>query len=261
MFQHALASDGKDAYNDREAFFIVSQPNRLLIVANTFEGLTAAVPALLESVNYEVLGIGPNWTYVPADKKDRLAFQIKLADRPSYYIRGASPTSGQTYGVSTIFGEKLSDPADEPVDVSYKQQGISLRNMGTSMPQFPGHAMQAYHRAHRRPHARPPRPDGFLAKTRLGPDSTRPPASKANAGELWINTDTEVKVFLSSGTKWEPQDLSEVGITDMSVPFVRELVLEEMKKVTAANFAEHPDGIAVFGPEPVDGGGYATLAT
>lgn len=42
----ALKNDGSNAYNDREAFFIRSEPERLLIVANTAAGLGVAAPAL-----------------------------------------------------------------------------------------------------------------------------------------------------------------------------------------------------------------------
>ena len=88
----ALQNDGTDAYNDREAFFLRSEPQRLLIVANTVDGLIAAVPELLESVGYELLGMGPDWIHVPGvegplrDSKLRpLSFNIKKAGRAGYY--------------------------------------------------------------------------------------------------------------------------------------------------------------------------------
>jgi len=56
--RNALRSDGSDAYNDREAFYMRSEAQRVLVVANTVSGLVCAVPELLESVGYEVLGMG-----------------------------------------------------------------------------------------------------------------------------------------------------------------------------------------------------------
>ncbi|MCB1206562.1 MAG: hypothetical protein KDN18_20045, partial [Verrucomicrobiae bacterium] len=110
----ALKNDGSDGYNDREAFFLRSETDRLLVVANTADGIAAAVPTLLESVDYEVLGMGPNWIHVP-EGREKLVFDLKQSGRPGYYLRQLTPTSGQSYGVGTInVGPKMSlnDPAD-----------------------------------------------------------------------------------------------------------------------------------------------------
>lgn len=77
----ALRSDGSDDYNHCEAFFVRSEPQRLLIVANTINGLVCAVPELLESVGYEVLAMGPHWVHIPDAYRNRLAFRISRAGR------------------------------------------------------------------------------------------------------------------------------------------------------------------------------------
>jgi hypothetical protein len=112
--QAALRSDGSDDYNQHEAFFIRSEPQRLLIVANTIDGLVCAVPELLESVGYEVLAMGPNWVHVPDRFQKRLAFQIQRSGRPTYYIRGLVPTElarSLMRSCSTIRPTKRSMPA------------------------------------------------------------------------------------------------------------------------------------------------------
>lgn len=263
----ALRNDGKDAYNDREAFFLRSEPKRLLIVANTVEGLIAAVAELLESVGYEVLGMGPNWVYVPGEdgpqrdvKLRPLSFNIKRGGRAGYYYRALSATSGQQYGVGTILNAKLSDPADETVDVSYKRWQIGTRMHGMSMPSFPGHALQAFHKPVLEHLVKTGLTEGFLTKTLLGKDAARPKASAENAGALWINSDGALKAFLSNGTTWNEANLLELGVNlDLSVPFVREIVLQELKRTAEVSFESEPDRVFVFGTDPEDGGGYAVL--
>ena len=84
----------------------------------------------------------------------------------------------------------MSDPADEPVEVSYYQRWlVGTRMSGRSMPHFTGHAMQAYHwdvltemKARRSP-------VGFMRTVHVGPAAERPAASDANLAQLWINDD------------------------------------------------------------------------
>lgn len=268
--QKALRNDGSDSYNDREAFYLRSEKDRLLIVANTTDGLLAAMSALLESVGYEVLGMGPNWTYVPADQRQRLVFQLEKSERPSYYLRQLVPTSGQSYGVGTIRVNPkftLSDPRDESVDVSYTRWAVGARLYGRSMPAFPGHSMQAYHRKLVEEMIRTGSTDGFLtAKNHLGLDADRPAASEANAFHLWINTDAKGepahgKVFGSDGKEWKEKNLAELGVNlDPTVPLSRQVVFEAMKQKANMHFAALPDDVFVFGTEPEDGAGYARIA-
>ncbi len=265
--QNALKNDGSDAYNDREAYFIRSEKDRLFIVANTVQGLVAAVPALLESVGYEILGMGPNWIHVPQKGRERLAFRIKQAGRPGYYLRGLNATSGQSYGVGTIMDPKLlTDPADETVDVSYRRWNLGRRTLTRSMPPFPGHALQGYHRKVVAQIRKTGNTDGFLGTVKLGQDTERPKASDANRRWLWINTDSKGQpkkglVFYSTGKEWKPANLASLPMNlDLSVPAVRAVILEDLKRRSDVFFEKFPDGVFVFGTDPEDGGGYAQLA-
>ncbi len=265
--QKALKNDGSDAYNDREAYFIRSEQDRLLIVANTAQGLVVAVPALLESVGYEILGMGPNWIHVPEKGRDRLVFHIKQAGRPGYYLRGLNATSGQGYGMGTIMDPKLlSDPSDETVDISYRRWILGRRTMTRSMPYFPGHALQGYHRkvvAHIRNTGDT---DGFLGTVKLGQDSERPQASDANRRWLWINTDLKGQpknglVFHSTGKEWKQANLASLPRNlDLSVPAVRTIILDNLKRKSDLFFEKSPDSVFVFGTDPEDGSGYAQFA-
>lgn len=268
VVQAALRNDGTDAYNDREAFYLRSEADRLLVVANTIDGLIAAMPALLETVDYEVLAMGPNWIHVPTDRQ-RLVFDVEKADRPSFYLRQLTPTSGQYYGVGTIMtGPKLqlTDPADESVSVSWPRWAIALRNHGRSMAPFPGHSMYQYHRRLVEHIIATGSTEGFLtAGTHLGPDADRPAAAESNAQHLWINSDAKdapgyQRVFLSDGKAWNEQKLVGMAVNlDPTTPIARKLVLDEMTKRAAAHFAESPDEPFVFGTEAEDGAGYANI--
>jgi len=292
--KEALKEDPNDHYSAVEAFFIRSEKDRVLVVANTADGLADAVVELLESVNYEVLGLGPNWVYVPDYHKKPLVFDLKCAGRPGYYIRGLWATSGQSYGVGTLTG-KLKDPADEAVDVSYQRWLVGTRMFGRSMPPFHGHAMQAYHNRIAEKMLELKTSEGFLAaKCRMGPEpvlidpaleidplagdgqpggidnlfdegppppdpNARPEAGPDNKGLLWISTERDpagaVKAFYSDGKKWERQDNNEFDVkVDFSVPFVREIILETLKAQAAKSFAERPDDLVILGVEPEDGG-------
>ncbi|QDU97206.1 hypothetical protein [Lignipirellula cremea] len=262
----ALASTGEDAYNDREAFYLRSEAKRLLVVANTIDGLAAAAPALLESVDYEVLGMGPNWIHTP-DHTAGLTFDLELSDRPRFYLRQLTPTTGQYRGVGTLqTGPKLqlSDPHDEGVGESYVRWAIGSRNWGRSMAPFPGHALYVYHRPLVEYLRKTGTTDGFLTPaTRLGLEADRPPATPASKSELWINTDAagepgHGRVFVSSGTAWEEQKLVGMHVNvDTTTPVARELVLARMQDLAAKHFETYPSEPFVFGVEAEDGAGLA----
>jgi hypothetical protein len=253
----ALCNDGSDPYNHREAFFIRSEPERVLIVAVEAGGLAAAVSSLLQSVGYEVLGMGPNWIHVP-DARQRLTFQIKAADRPTYYLRGLTGMSGQPYGVGTIINPKLlTHPADETVDVSYRRWQIGQRLATASMPPFPGHAMQAYHTLVLDQIRTSGIAEGFLGTVKLGPDSDRPAAGDANRRWVWINTDAadlpgHGKVFHSDGKAWLASTRVPLSL-DLSVPAVRRVLLDQLKQKSEVFFASAPNEIFIFGTDPEDG--------
>jgi hypothetical protein len=282
----ALQNDGSDPYNHHEAWFIRSEPQRLLIVANTMSGLVCAVPELLESVGYEVLAMGPNWIHVPEGYREQLAFRICRSGRPSYYIRGLSPTSGQSYGVGTLLDSSLlsqrkaaaagspvveqTRPADETVDASWSRWAIGRRLRTQSMPGFPGHSMQSHHRtliAHIRASGDTA---GFLGDVRLGEESDRPAAEAANRGSLWINRSSTAPpdgrpafdgVYRSDGREWQPANLEEVGLNlDLSVPVVRRMIFDAFRDASERHFRLSPDDLFVYGTDPEDGGGYADLA-
>jgi len=264
----ALANDGSDIYNDREAFYLRSEERRLIVIANTVAGLVAAIPALCESVGYEVLWVGPNWTHVPRGR-EKLVFELEYFDRPSYYLRQLVPTSGQFYGAGTIKTNPkltLSDPRDESVSASHIRWAIGTRNHGHSMAGFPGHAMYFYHKSVVAEMLKTGSRDGFLtADNHLDLDATRPAAAPANASHLWINTDAagqpgHGKVYLSDGKQWKEQPLLGMSVNaDVSTPLVRQIVFEEMKKRAIRHFEESPEDTFVFGTESEDGAGYANL--
>ena len=274
--REALQSDGTDSYNNREAFYLRSEPKRLLVVANTIDGLVAAMPALLETVGYEVLGMGPNWTYVSPDHRERLIFDVEQAERPSYYLRHLTATTGQSYGVGTIqVGPKLqlADAADESVSKSYARWTIGARMRGHSMASFPGHALYQYHKRITAEMIRTGSTVGFLTPgNHLGLDEVRPAAAEANKGHLWINTDAQGspgfgKAFVSDGETWKEQNPNGYGVNlDPTAPMPRAIVLEELKKRAAAHFEmldADPNAVdepLVFGTESEDGAGLAKIA-
>lgn len=271
----ALESDGTDAYNDREAFYCRSERSRLLIVANTVDGLVAAMPALLEKVGYEVLGMGPNWVHVPKPFRERPTFDLELADRPSYYLRQIVPTTGQSYGVGTIMEAQkfaLSDSADEPVNESYARWAVGARIMPRSMAPFPGHALYLYHKRTAAEMVRTSSTVGFLTpKTHLGLDADRPAAAPENDGHLWLNTDAaptkqtpspgHAQAYLSDGKTWKLQNPNGFGVNlDITSEFCRRLVFEELKERAIKHFASpYADEPLVFGTEPEDGAGLRNI--
>lgn len=274
--QKALKSDGTDSYNHREAFYLRSEPNRLLVVANTIDGLVAAMPALLETVGYEVLGMGPNWTHVPREHRDRLVFDVEKSERPSYYLRNLAATTGQSYGVGTIqVGPKqqLTDPADESVSKSYARWTVGARMRGQSMANFPGHALYQYHRRIKDEMIHTGSTVGFLTPgNHLGLDADRPIAAADNKQHLWINTDAKGapgfgKTFVSDGVTWKEQNPAGYGVNlDPTAPMPRAMVLEEFKQRATAHFAaldadpNAADEPLVFGTESEDGAGLAHIA-
>lgn len=287
VIQKALQSDGKDPYNHNEAWFIRSEPQRLLIVANTVAGLVCAIPELLESVGYEVLAMGPNWIYVPDGFRDGLSFRLCRSGRPSYYIRGLSPTSGQSYGVGTVFDPtllipkhevaagtpvvELTRPQDETVDVSWTRWAVGRRLRTQSMPGFPGHSMQSHHRRLISSIRETGDTSGFLGRVLLGEDSDRPAADESNRGSLWINRVSTAQpgtrpafdgVFRSDGREWQPANLEEVGLNlDLSVPLVRKMIFDAFLEASETHFRQSPDELFIFGTDPEDGGGYVELAS
>ena len=273
----ALRDDGSYSYNHLEAFFLRSEADRLLVVANTADGIAAAVPALMESVDYEVLGMGPNWIYTPAGRdREPLVFDLELADRPGFYLRRLAPTSGQSYGAGTISRRSkipLDDPADEFVEDSWRRWSITIRNRGHSMPLFPGHSMYRHHRAMVEKMIATGSESGFLVPaTTLGLDQGRPEPDEASKSHLWINTDPEGspghrKVFLCNGETWEEQKLNGMRVNlDLTSAAARQVVLDDLKARTTKHFSENSQQqqqeqqqVLIYGTEAEDGAGYAHI--
>lgn len=261
--RQALRNTGEDLYNANEAYFIRSEPERVWIVANTDEGLSHGVAALLESVDYEVLGMGPNWVHVPDFRHQPLIFSLQEAGRPGFYIRLLWPTSGQDRGVGTLSRIRLADEADETVQESYQRWTVGTRLAGTSMPRIRGgHALGRYQRRVAEVMRDRKVKEGFLLDSvGLGPDSRRPPAGMDNKGGIWINDDPEGsrshgKVFVSDGKVWEERDLRTrtVGASlDVSSSLTRGVILDALIEKAEASFSEHPDREFQFATDPEDG--------
>ena len=262
--REALRNTGEDSYNDREAYLVRTEADRTLLIANTPAGLAAAVVELLESVDYEVLGMGPNWVHAPDYTTRPLIFALDGGGRPSYYIRSLWATSGQQRGVGTLM--TVDDPADEPVNVSYQRWQLGTRMFGSSMPSFPGHAMQAYHQPVADRMLATGTTEGFLMPScAIGPEADRPEASPDNQGTMWIASERNAKgqalVFISDGKAWNAQNTHSFHANlDLSVPLVREVILEAAKERVAKAFEAKPDQVAVIGTDPEDGGGYGRFA-
>jgi hypothetical protein len=255
-----LAGDAKDPYAAAEAFYVRSEKGRVLVVANTPSGLTDGVVELLESVDYEVLGMGPDWTHVPDYRSKALVFNVEKAGRPSYYIRQLWAHSAQGNGAGTILNG-VSDPADETVDVSAWRWWLGTRMFGKSMPAFPGHALQAYHKRVMDKMRATGSTEGFHAVVKMGLDEARPDASAELKYVVWMNTDAKGspgfdQVFTCDGKDWK-RDATPLYMDanlDVSAPVVREVIFEELKKVSEEAFKARPDERVIFGVDPEDGG-------
>jgi len=226
--QEALKNTGKDAYNANEAFYVRTEPERVLIVTNTVQGFNHAVVELMESAGYEVLGMGPNWTYVPDYTSKPLVLELEKAGRPGFYLRDIGPMAGQGHGIGTLFNRKLPDPADETVETSYNRWSIGTHIVGKSMDRFPGHAMQEYHRR------------VFAKMNELGTDEgfMSPPAPEIvfREGKYFLKDEEERSLKL-----------------DLSTSLVRDIVLADFKEKSEKHFATDGTTPFVFATEPEDG--------
>lgn len=259
----ALKTTEEDDYNANEAFYIRTEPGRVLIVANTLDGLTHGMVRLLESVEYEVLGMGPNWIHVPDHHHTPLTFDIETSDRPGFYIRFLAATSGQDRGFNTMRPEWVNNPEDESVQESYKRWRIGTHMAGSSMSRIrSGHALGHYHRHVVREMRRRGTTQGFLAdqKILLGDEKDRPAASAENKGVVWINKngDEEITsklsgVWRSDGKEWVVRERLLGHPIDLSVSFVREAIFEELKKQAELSFQENPSTYFDFQSDPEDG--------
>jgi hypothetical protein len=285
-YKSQIASDDSDIYNANEAYYVrtESSPRRVVVLANSPDGLAHGVVDLLSgdsandkrNIGYEVLGMGPDWIYVPDYTTRPLVFNEAHAGRPGFYIRRLWPTSGQERGVGTINAAvTLTDPADETVEVSYNRWLCGTHMAGQSMPPFGPQALQDYHWpvcvqlvADYKGNGRPQKVAGFLCPTLVGPAAARPAPTADNKGTFYIETDNPLRpagLLNESGTAWKPLDASLEGVyLDLSTPVVQNMMLNGvhvagfdqtgMKETLAAGFAAHPDAPVVFNIESEDYG-------
>jgi len=257
---HALKQDPKNPYPANETYYVRSETNRVLVVANKIDGLADGVVELMESVDYEILGMGVDWIHAPDHRSQPLVFEINRAGAPTFYRRHLWAHSGQSYGIGTIMSG-LSDPADEPVSVSACRWLLGTRMFGKSMPDFPGHALQVYHRAIIERMRDLAVPEGFFVRTAVGLESERPPARPEVKDLCWVNTDPKGtpgydKISFCSGTEWTTTEAPKYfgSNVDVSSPLARQVIFEGMQKTSEAAFKADPDDIAVFPMDPEDGG-------
>ncbi|MEU5697213.1 hypothetical protein [Actinosynnema sp. NPDC020468] len=250
--REALEGSGPDA---AEAYYIRSEHDRTLLVANTYDGLAGAAERLMETVDYEVLGMGPNWVSAPSRRT--LVFDVEQAGRPGFHLRGLTAMAGQYYGRGTIVNAKLTDPADENVERSYRRWQVGALLRGQSAPAYPGHSLQAYQKAVIDDIRASGDTAGFLSPTHLGTDAARQATPPADVKDhIWITSDNPLRLFLSNGTAWVEQVVGSGSLVlDLTVRKVRERVLDAVRTwAETRQFTANPDALAVLAIEPEDGG-------
>lgn len=197
-----LDNDGTDDFNANEAYYIRTEAQRTIVLANTVDGLTHGVSELLRGDHavqpgvpgYEVLAMGPAWAYAPINLPSSLAFDEEYSSRPGFYIRTFTIPMSVNFGgphgllngsqagtidssVHLLPGQDV--PQDETVEPSYARWLIGTDTWGSSVPPIPGHALQAYHTdvikhlkyGYNDPNGQPANAEGFLANTCVGPDA------------------------------------------------------------------------------------------
>jgi hypothetical protein len=289
---HALAvSKGAPLFSANEAFYIHTERNAVYIVANQLQGLPHGVVELLlgdnavspeYQIGYEKLGMGPNWTYLPDFTRKPLVFNMEYAGRPGLFARSLGPTRGSATGatgatiayrhIKASFPKGLPAP-DEPVEVSDLDWQVGFRIDGVSSPgALPSQNLESFGPTVAANMLATGSSKGFLCVTKLGPDAARPPTTPDTLDWLWLDTDksgpNKGKIFhctlegknqpywldRSPGSKapltaWCPPFI------DLSVPVVRQMLLDDMIKEAESFWALNP-GQSYSYPhaEPSDGG-------
>ncbi|MFA7335110.1 MAG: hypothetical protein WC130_12585, partial [Kiritimatiellia bacterium] len=269
-------------YDRQEAFYIHTEAKGIYIVANNFSGLGHAVVELLEGghaapgyqIGYETLGMGPNWTYTPNFTAKNLIFSMEYSSHPGFYLRVIAPEWGAAGGMGTISygnlkgadndGNGLHAP-DEPVEVSYDhwQRGLRVASQMQSMPKAAGQALQQYTLAVVTNMVATRSTKGLIAPVQYGLYANRPAATANNVYMLWFATDipatatNAVSWCYLSGTNylWFETPLSGVRPhLDLSVPAVRQIIFERMKKQAGTYWQTSPGQIFSMTTEPPDDG-------
>ncbi len=271
-----------NVYDQAEAFYIHTETGGVYIVANTWGGLDDAVVELLAGDNalaggeigYETLGMGPNWTYAPDFTTSSLTFNMEYSGRPGYYSRQLVPERAQYDGIGTLsqiqlvadgFADGLAAP-DQTVEVSDNQWQMGARVYAKSFPDAGKQILQTFNSPVARHILATRVTQGFVQPTQLGLNADRPTAATGNAGMIWINTDNsgpqQYQAYVSSGTAWAQYDLNSSGglntdgtaFIDVSVPFVRGMVLTNMVTEAEKFWQANPGQMYSFSAEPADGG-------
>jgi len=203
--QQVLKEDPKDAYAAKEAFFIRSERDRLLVVANTPAGLLSAVVELLESVATRFSA----W--------DRTGFARRTTGGSRWSSRSTAPAARVLHPVPDChqravvrrrhhhvgpFGSRGRNGGCQPLALDDRKPHVRHLHAGV-----PGHALQGYHKdvLARIKASGAEEGEGFLAaKIPIGPVAERPPASPQNQDWLWIESEAVGKggvpqAWLSTG--------------------------------------------------------------
>ena len=258
-------NDGAPDYvADREAFYLKTIDERTFVVANTVDGLVAAMPELLGSVGYEVLGLGTNWTFAPSFHDRPLRFHLDEGHRNNgYYMRRLSfvGLGGNGYG-TLVEGFDLNAP-DEHVTSSCARWRVGTRLCAShSVPLFTGDELDSYADAVFKKMLLRQGTDGFLtAQTVYGPLAERP-APEDLPRSLWI--DGEAAWYSKVGqndTQWRECNVDTMHAPmDLSTAWVRETILEILIGQADAEMWKQPDEWFVFGAQPEDNAQYAHFA-
>lgn len=86
--RHALTL-GPDGHDGREAFYVRTNPERVLITANTGYGLSHGVHYLLRALGYRYFFQSRKWEVVP--HLAQAAVALHASDRPAFYLRSIVP--------------------------------------------------------------------------------------------------------------------------------------------------------------------------
>jgi hypothetical protein len=249
-----------DYVADRESHYIrTDEQGRTWLIANRVDGLMNACATLLESVGYDILGLGPDWIDAP-DYRDRpLVFNLDRGYRNDGYLLRRMGGFGCD-GVGTLaieFRDRLHPP-DEDVTRSYARWRVGTRMYGaSSVPILTPHGLDSYEGAvvdYMRTHRVT---DGALsAHTDFGTEDERPPAGEETADWLWIETEGGNRAWYchSGESTWTECQPQAIGFhIDASTDWVRKIVLDAMIEYSNTEFWHHPDDWCVFAADPNDG--------
>jgi hypothetical protein len=274
-------------FERRSRYVVASFSGRVVVAADAVQGASAGIVAMLEAVGYEVLGMGPNWTYVPDFRRlGRMRFLLEEYGQPSLLFRQFGATSRQDDGVGTLVSPTFAPVApDETVTTSYRRWLVGTRTAGSSLPPFYGHALPVFGpkiatRIRASVALGAPVLEGFLGVVRAGPGDGRPVDLSAEPQLVYvsttINSGASPAVFTPTKVanadpgpppvpeRWEWVQSGENAVAaeiDVSLPWVRDMIFEDFKTKAADHFADpyNVNEPFVYGVDPDDGLGLLRL--